>query len=141
MELFSDSTCCSHSWACCPTEMRYLVVTYMKSERTWTIPMPLTWMWYTFLMADDWPGSLIEIYIRLLWVFNGFLRFYFFKNNHFTDLLTELQKVRRTCTGDVMSSFSRYSIHLHCIYYYNLTCSLTLYVLIIIYNYHYDNYK
>ena len=77
MELFSDSTCCSHAWACYPTEMRYLVVTYMKSERTWTIPMPLTWILYIFLMADDWPGSLIEIYIGLPRVFNAFLRFYF----------------------------------------------------------------
>ena len=77
MELFSDSTCCSHAWACYPTEMRYLVVTYMKSERTWTITMPLTWMLYIFLMVDDLRGSLIEIYIGLPWVFNDFLRFYF----------------------------------------------------------------
>ena len=77
MELFSDSTCCSHAWACYPTEMRYLVVTYMKSERAWTIPMPLTWILYIFLMADDWQGSLIEIYIGLPRVFNAFLRFYF----------------------------------------------------------------
>ena len=32
-------------------------------KKTWTIPMPLTWMFYIFLMADDWRGSLIEIYI------------------------------------------------------------------------------
>ena len=112
MELFSDSTCCSHAWACYPTEMRYLVVTYMKSERTWTIPMPLTWMLYIFLMADDWRGSLIEIYIGLPRVFNAFVRFYFFiflkfflKQPFYRFI--ELQKVRRTCTGDVMSSYSR----------------------------------
>ena len=30
-------------------------------------------------MADDWQGSLIEIYIGLPRVFNAFLRFYFLK--------------------------------------------------------------
>ena len=76
MELFSDSTCCNHAWACYPTEMRCLVVTYKKSERTWTIPMPLTWMVYIFLMADDCRGSLIEIYIGLPRIFKALLRFY-----------------------------------------------------------------
>ncbi len=100
-----DSTCCSHAWSCYAIKMRYLVMMYMKSERTWTIPMPLTWMIYIFIMVDNWRGSLIDIYIELPRIFKAFLRFYFLKQPFYRFI--KLLKVRQTCTGDVVSSYSQ----------------------------------